>query len=200
LRQTSLSELVRSLAGLVWVSQKNVSTSARLLHALSELVQVTSAVTIWIQKDSVWTSPALMRTSPSLWHPNGNIWVRGYIRTLSPHLEGCPLHILKYTCNLQQKAPLNLSHTPLTHPWALERRLELILEWTPWVQSKNTLASSSTTSISFISLGDSSPRRLGVAWELPSVWLSPEKFVLPSSSWGLIVKSRTQFKWSFGED
>jgi hypothetical protein len=42
----------------------------------------------------------------------------------------------------------------------------------------------------FVTFGDLSPRRLGVAWELPSLWLSFEKFVLPSSMCGLIVKNR----------
>jgi hypothetical protein len=139
-------------------------------------------------------------TSPGLWQPNGIIWVRRYNRTSSPQLEGCPLHISKYSLNLQQKVHLNLSHTPLTRPWALERRLELIFGWALSVQSNSTSTSSSTTSIAFVSLRDSSPRWLGIAWELPSAWLSPDKFVLPSSSWGLIVKSQTRSKWSFGED
>jgi hypothetical protein len=141
-----------------------------------------------------------MWTSLGLWQPNGIIWVRRYKRTSSPHLEGCPVHILKYSLNLQQKVPLNLSHTLLTHPWALQRRLELIFEWALRVQSKSTSTSSSTTSIAFISLGNSSPRWLGVARELPSVWLSHSKFTLPSSSYGLIVKSWTWYKWSFRED
>jgi hypothetical protein len=42
----------------------------------------------------------------------------------------------------------------------------------------------------FVTLRDASPRRLGVARELSSLWLSLEKFVLPSSIWGLIVKNR----------
>jgi hypothetical protein len=42
----------------------------------------------------------------------------------------------------------------------------------------------------FVTLGDLSPRRLGIARELPSLWLSSRKFVLPSSVWGLIVKNR----------
>jgi hypothetical protein len=42
----------------------------------------------------------------------------------------------------------------------------------------------------FVTLGDLSPRWLGVAWELPSLWLSSGKFVLPPSVWGLIVKNR----------
>jgi hypothetical protein len=42
----------------------------------------------------------------------------------------------------------------------------------------------------FITLGDVSPRWLGVARELPSLWLSSVKFVLPSSVWGLIVENR----------
>jgi hypothetical protein len=41
----------------------------------------------------------------------------------------------------------------------------------------------------FVTLGDLSSRRLGVARELPSLWLSSGKFVLPSSVWGLIVKN-----------
>jgi hypothetical protein len=95
----------------------------------------------------------------------------------------------------QAKAHLNLSHTPLTYPWALDRRLELIFEWALWVQSKSTLTSSSTTSFAFISLVDSFAR----AQELLSVWLDSRKFVL-SSLRGLIVKSRTWFKWWFRED
>jgi hypothetical protein len=42
----------------------------------------------------------------------------------------------------------------------------------------------------FVTLGDLSPRWLGVARELPSLWLSSGKFVLLSSVWGLIVKNR----------
>jgi hypothetical protein len=42
----------------------------------------------------------------------------------------------------------------------------------------------------FVTLRDMSPRRLGVARQLPSLWLSSGKFVLPSSVWGLIVKNR----------
>jgi hypothetical protein len=42
----------------------------------------------------------------------------------------------------------------------------------------------------FVTLGDLSPRRLGVAPELPSLWLSSEKFVLSSSVWRLTVKNR----------
>jgi hypothetical protein len=42
----------------------------------------------------------------------------------------------------------------------------------------------------FVTLGDLCPRWLGVAQELPSLWLSSEKFVLPSSVWGLTVKNR----------
>jgi hypothetical protein len=42
----------------------------------------------------------------------------------------------------------------------------------------------------FVALGDLSPRQLGVDQELPSLWLSPKKFVLPSFVWGLIVESR----------
>jgi hypothetical protein len=45
-------------------------------------------------------------------------------------------------------------------------------------------------SFMFVTLGHVSPRWLGVAHELPSLWLSPRKFVLPSSMWGLIVKNR----------
>jgi hypothetical protein len=41
----------------------------------------------------------------------------------------------------------------------------------------------------FVTLGDLSPRRLGIARELPSLWLSPMKFVLPSYVCGLIVKN-----------
>jgi hypothetical protein len=41
-----------------------------------------------------------------------------------------------------------------------------------------------------VTLGDLSPRWLDVARELPSLWLSSVKFVLPSSVWGLIVKNR----------
>jgi hypothetical protein len=41
----------------------------------------------------------------------------------------------------------------------------------------------------FVTLGDMSPRRLGVARELPSLWLSSQKIVLPSSVWGLIVEN-----------
>jgi hypothetical protein len=46
--------------------------------------------------------------------------------------------------------------------------------------------------ISFMSvtLGDLSPKWLGVAYQLPNLWLSSGKFVLPSSVWGLIVKNR----------
>jgi hypothetical protein len=42
----------------------------------------------------------------------------------------------------------------------------------------------------FVTLGDLSPRCLGVARKLPSLWLSPGKFILPSSVWGLIAKNR----------
>jgi hypothetical protein len=42
----------------------------------------------------------------------------------------------------------------------------------------------------FVTLRDLSARRLGIAWELPSLWLSSEKFVLPSFVWGLIVKNQ----------
>jgi hypothetical protein len=41
----------------------------------------------------------------------------------------------------------------------------------------------------FVTLGDLSPRQLGIARELPSLWLRSGKFVLPSSMWGLIVKN-----------
>jgi hypothetical protein len=41
----------------------------------------------------------------------------------------------------------------------------------------------------FVTLGDLSSRRLGIARELPSLWLSSRKFVLPSYVWGLIVKN-----------
>jgi hypothetical protein len=41
----------------------------------------------------------------------------------------------------------------------------------------------------FVTLGDLSPRWLGIARELPSLWLSFGKFVLPSSVWGLIVEN-----------
>jgi hypothetical protein len=41
----------------------------------------------------------------------------------------------------------------------------------------------------FVTLGDTCPRRLGIARKLPSFWLSLGKFVLPSSVWGLIVKN-----------
>jgi hypothetical protein len=41
----------------------------------------------------------------------------------------------------------------------------------------------------FVTLGDLSPRQLGVVRELPSLWLSSGKFVLPSSMRGLIVKN-----------
>jgi hypothetical protein len=42
----------------------------------------------------------------------------------------------------------------------------------------------------FLTLGDLYPRWLGVARELPSLWLSLGKFVLSSSVWGLIVENR----------
>jgi hypothetical protein len=42
----------------------------------------------------------------------------------------------------------------------------------------------------FVTLGDMSPRRLGIAQELPNLRLSSGKFVLPSSVWGLIVKNQ----------
>jgi hypothetical protein len=42
----------------------------------------------------------------------------------------------------------------------------------------------------FVTLGNLSPRQLGAAQELPSLWLSFRKFVLPSSVWGMIVKNR----------
>jgi hypothetical protein len=42
----------------------------------------------------------------------------------------------------------------------------------------------------FVTLGDLSLRRLGVARELSSLWLSSGKFVLPSSMWGLLVENR----------
>jgi hypothetical protein len=42
----------------------------------------------------------------------------------------------------------------------------------------------------FVTLEDLSPRWLGIARELSSLWLSSEKFVLPSSMWGLIVKNQ----------
>jgi hypothetical protein len=42
----------------------------------------------------------------------------------------------------------------------------------------------------FVTLGDLSPRWLGVARELPSLWSSTRKFVLPSSVWGLIVENQ----------
>jgi hypothetical protein len=42
----------------------------------------------------------------------------------------------------------------------------------------------------FVTLEDLSPRWLGIARELPNLWLSSEKFVLPSSVWRLIVKNR----------
>jgi hypothetical protein len=41
----------------------------------------------------------------------------------------------------------------------------------------------------FVTIRDLSPRWLGVARELPSLWLTSEKFVLPSYVWGLIVKN-----------
>jgi hypothetical protein len=68
-----------------------------------------------------------------------------------------------------------------------------------WFSSKSTLTSSSTTSLTLVTLGDSCPRWLGVPYELPILWLSPRKSVLPSSSWGLVVKSQTWSKWLFGE-
>jgi hypothetical protein len=45
-------------------------------------------------------------------------------------------------------------------------------------------------SFMFVTLGDVSPRWLGIAQELSSLWLRSEKFVLHSSVWGLIVKNR----------
>jgi hypothetical protein len=42
----------------------------------------------------------------------------------------------------------------------------------------------------FITRGDLSPRWIGIARELSSLWLSSGKFVLPSSVWVLIVKNR----------
>jgi hypothetical protein len=46
----------------------------------------------------------------------------------------------------------------------------------------------------FLTLGDLYPRWLGVARELPSLWLSLGKFVLSSSVWGLIVENRIDLK------
>jgi hypothetical protein len=45
-------------------------------------------------------------------------------------------------------------------------------------------------SFMFVILGDLSPRWLGVARELPRLWLSSKNFVLSSSVWGLIVKNQ----------
>jgi hypothetical protein len=42
----------------------------------------------------------------------------------------------------------------------------------------------------FVTPGDLSLRWLGIARELPSLWLSSVKFVLPSSIWGLLVENR----------
>jgi hypothetical protein len=42
----------------------------------------------------------------------------------------------------------------------------------------------------FVTLEDLSPRWLGIARELPSLWFSSEKFVLPSCVWRLIVENR----------
>jgi hypothetical protein len=42
----------------------------------------------------------------------------------------------------------------------------------------------------FVTLGVLSCTLLGIVRELPSLWLSSEKLVLPSSVWGLIVKNR----------
>jgi hypothetical protein len=42
----------------------------------------------------------------------------------------------------------------------------------------------------FVTLGGVPPRRLGVAQELPSLWLSLKKFVLPFSVWGLMVENQ----------
>jgi hypothetical protein len=44
-------------------------------------------------------------------------------------------------------------------------------------------------SFMFVTLGDLSPKWLGVAYQLPNLWLSSGKFVLPSSMWKLIVKN-----------
>jgi hypothetical protein len=67
--------------------------------------------------------------------------------------------------------------------WTLDVEIvSAILIKSDFSSSKCTLASSSMTSIVFISVEDPSPRWLGVARKLSSVWLSLEKFVLPSSS------------------
>jgi hypothetical protein len=42
----------------------------------------------------------------------------------------------------------------------------------------------------FVSLGVLSTRQLGVARELPSLWLSLGKIVFPPSVWGLIVENQ----------
>jgi hypothetical protein len=49
----------------------------------------------------------------------------------------------------------------------------------------------------FVTIGDLSPRWLGVARELPRLWLSSRKFVLPSSVWGLIVKNQIDHSGHF---
>jgi hypothetical protein len=42
-------------------------------------------------------------------------------------------------------------------------------------------------SFMFVTLGDLSPKWLGITRELSSLWLSPGKFILPFSVWGLIM-------------
>jgi hypothetical protein len=120
--------------------------------------------------------------------PNDSILV-GTIN--SPHLP--PLivgHLEKPKLSLRS----NLEHLSLSlrsKPWilVLERRFELSFEWaTRFKQEHFTLSLDDLDCIccswGFDPLdGYVSPR------SSQGLWLSPKKFVLPSSSWGLIVKN-----------
>jgi hypothetical protein len=60
----------------------------------------------------------------------------------------------------------------------------------PLTSARALHSSALMISFMFVTLRDLSLRWLGIAQELPSLWLSPGKFVLPSSMWGLIVENR----------
>jgi hypothetical protein len=109
-------------------------------------------------------------------------------RTPPPSHFGWLLPQLKILFNFRTWAsPPHSSASLLNLEHLREDQSKSLSEPLTWVRALRS--SSSTISSVFVTLVDMSPRWLGVAQDLPSLWLSPRKFVLPPSMWGLIVKN-----------
>jgi hypothetical protein len=133
-----------------------------------------------------WTCP--MKDSPMA------LFEMGAINRLPPALRPLPTHKKQKT--LLRFSSWALSSLPKLHSWILFLREDLSSLGCATFKQEHLILSL-MTSLHLLLLGIEPPRRLGLPGSSQGLWWGPGMFVLPSSSWGLIVRTKLVFVTSW---